>query len=98
MKYFVVMLKYLVPMEKINEVVGRHREFLDQGYERGWFLASGPQNPKVGGLIIARAPSQADLEKFLANDPFQKESIASATMTEFEPVKRHGEMGLYFEG
>lgn len=96
MKFFIAELRYLVPLERVAEVVGRHREFLDQGYRRGWFLASGPKNPKTGGLIVARAPGLAELREFLASDPFAVEGIAEYSFAEFEPVKRHPEFGAFF--
>lgn len=96
MKFFIINLNYLVPFERVAEVVTEHRKFLDEGYSRGWFLASGPRNPKTGGLIIARAPSIDELRGFLANDPFQSNGIAEYVYTEFEPVKRHGDFGAFF--
>ncbi len=98
MKYFIINLTYLVPLEKVADVVGEHRAFLDEGYKRGWFLASGPQNPKLGGLLIARAPSREDLDALLANDPFKLKEICSYGFIEFDPVKRHPEMGAFFAG
>ena len=96
MKYFVVTLKYLVPMDKVAEIVNEHRAYLDHGYSQGWFLASGPQNPKTGGLIIARAPGRDYIERLLDKDPFKLKQIASYEVTEFDPVKRHPEMGGFF--
>lgn len=96
LKYFVLELTYLAPLDKVAEGVVEHRAHLDLGYQRGWLLASGPQNPKVGGVVIARAPERADLEAFIAQDPFVINKIASYRFIEFEPVKRHPEMAGFF--
>jgi len=96
MKYFIVNLTYEVPFERVAEVVGEHRAFLDMGYENGSFLASGPQNPRVGGLLIARAESREALMALLKDDPVQTKGIVSYHVTEFEPVKRHPEFGAFF--
>lgn len=97
MKFFIISLDYLVPMERVAEVVTEHRRFLDAGYERGWFLASGPRNPKTGGMIVARAPSREALEAFLKDDPFQAQGIAAYHFVEFEPVKTHSTYADFFK-
>jgi len=87
MKHFIVQTTYLVPAEKRATVVGEHRAFLQIGYDQGMLLASGPQEPSVGGIIVARAESREILEKFFLDDPFQLQGIASYQFTEFLPVK-----------
>lgn len=88
MKYFIVEITYLQPIEVISQTTPEHRVFLQGGYERGWLLASGPQVPKVGGVIIARAPSLEALKEFFAGDPYQVKGLGSYRFIEFEPVKR----------
>ena len=98
MKYFVVMLKYLAPPDQVAANVADHRAHLDRGYAQGWLVASGPQNPKTGGVIIARAPGRDYIEKLMDQDPFKTRGIASYEIVEFEPVKRHPELGVFFSG
>ncbi len=88
MKHFIVEATYLVPFERIHEVIPRHRAFLQRGYDAGLFLCSGPQNPPTGGFLVARARSLTELEALFADEPFHKEQLASYRFTEFEPVKR----------
>ena len=88
MKHFIVEATYLVPLEKIKEATPRHRSFLQKGYDSGVFLCSGPQNPPVGGILVARANSIAELESILKEEPFQVENLASYRIREFQPVKR----------
>ena len=88
MLHFVVEITYIAPLEQIDSLLASHRSFLQTGYDRGLLLLSGPQNPRVGGFIVARAPSRADLETFFHADPFQQEKAASYRFTEFNPVKR----------
>lgn len=97
MKYFIVLLHYTRPVEEVAEVTPEHRLYLDEGYKRGWFLASGRRNPPVGGVIVARAPEREDLAAFLANDPFALRGVARHELIEFDPVKRHPEMAKFFE-
>jgi uncharacterized protein YciI len=90
MKHFIVEAKYLVPFEQIKETIPRHRAFLQQGYDAGMFLCSGPKEPPTGGFLVARATSKAELEALFASEPFNVAKLASFTFTEFLPVKRQG--------
>lgn len=84
---FVVLLKYLKPLSEIEKHVGEHRAFLDEGYAKNLLLASGPQNPRTGGVLLARGESRAELEEFLARDPFTLKKLAEYSIIEFTPVK-----------
>jgi uncharacterized protein YciI len=55
MKHFIVEATYRAPLEQIREATPRHRAWLQQGYDQGLFLCSGPQDPPVGGFLVARA-------------------------------------------
>lgn len=87
-KFFIMEVTYLIPAEQLGDRLAEHRAFLKTGYEKGWLLMSGPQVPKVGGMLIARAPSKEELEAFFANDPYQVKHIATYRFVEFEPVLR----------
>lgn len=94
MKHFVIEIQYTIPLEKLEEIVPAHRAFLDSGYRSGLLLCSGPQNPRVGGLVVARAESREAIEAFFAHDPYQLQGVATYRFVEFEPVK----MQPWFEG
>ena len=88
MKHFVVEATYRAPIEQIREAYPRHRAWLQKGYDLGLFLCSGPQDPPLGGFLVARANSRADLETLFREEPLHKENLASFKFTEFQPVKR----------
>ncbi|MES2608567.1 MAG: YciI family protein [Pseudomonadota bacterium] len=67
---FVVLLRYLVPLDMILALRPAHVDYLKQCYDNGTFLVSGPQVPRAGGLILARAASRAALIETLERDPF----------------------------
>jgi uncharacterized protein YciI len=99
MKHFLVEARYLVPYEKIQEAQPRHRIFLQKGYDAGLFLCSGPQvDPPVGGFLVARAESKAELEALFNDEPFNAEKLARYTFTEFNPVKRQPWTEQWFSG
>jgi uncharacterized protein YciI len=87
-RHFIVELTYTVPFEQLANALPAHRAYLQVGYDQGWLLFSGPQVPKTGGIIVARAHSEEDLKQFFRKDPFQKQGLATYRYIEFEPVKR----------
>ncbi len=88
MKHFMVEITYLASADQMAETVPLHRAFLQTGYERGWLLLSGPQNPRLGGIVVGRAPSLEELQAFFSADPYQTKGLASYRFVEFDPVKR----------
>jgi uncharacterized protein YciI len=87
MKHFIVEITYTVTFEELGETVAEHQAFLQGGYDQGWLLCSGPQAPRVGGMVVARAPSREALIEFFSNDPYLNKGLATYRWVEFEPVK-----------
>lgn len=97
MKHFIIKLEYKVPIEKIDSVLLEHRAFLDSGYEKQILLSSGPQNPRDGGILIARSESLESMKNFCEQDPFFKNGFADYHYTEFIPVKFQKSFASWFE-
>jgi uncharacterized protein YciI len=89
MKQFVILLRYLVPLETVESFVKVHREYLAEGYAKEILLASGPQNPRTGGLLIGRAENRNAMKAFCDADPFSIEGVAEYQIIEWAPVKWH---------
>ncbi|OBV28898.1 hypothetical protein BKN38_09085 [Helicobacter sp. CLO-3] len=83
---FVIDITYTAELPVIEANLQNHRAYLAKGYEAGFLLASGPKNPRVGGVIIGRFDDLAQAKAFAANDPFAIKNIATHTITEFSPV------------
>ena len=62
-------LTYKKPIDEVNNFLDQHRSFLFLYYENGIFLASGPKNPRDGGIIIAVANREA-INTIILEDPF----------------------------
>jgi uncharacterized protein YciI len=88
MGHFIIELTYTVSFDQLQASLPAHRIFLNTGYEKGWVLYSGPQEPKIGGIIVARAPSLADLKAYFSEDPLQTNGLAQYRFIEFNPVRR----------
>jgi uncharacterized protein YciI len=88
MKHFVIEIIYKAPIEKIEAVLEEHRNFLQTGYEKGLLLMSGPQLPRIGGVVIARSNSMEEIAEFFSNDPYNLQGLVHYQYIEFNPVKR----------
>ena len=91
---FVIQLQYKVAIEKVDHYLLEHRNFLEAGYQKNYFIVSGPKNPRTGGIILSQLKDRAQLEKILSEDPFSLQGIADYEIIEFTPVKFHAD----FEG
>ncbi|MCG6168478.1 YciI family protein [Leptospira sp. FAT2] len=95
MKQFIVVLRYLTPIETVDQYVIPHREHLSKGYEQKILLASGPQEPRTGGILIARSNSRKELEAFCHQDPFYTNGVAEFQIIEWNPVKHQKEFEFW---
>lgn len=83
---FIVTVTYVADLDQVDALIPAHREWLDGHYAAGRFVASGPQVPRTGGLIIARG-DRDELDSILATDPFSLAGVATYAVIEFTPVK-----------
>lgn len=74
---YIVLLTYTAPLEQIDRHAPAHRAWLATCYGDGIFLASGPQEPRSGGAILAHGLSRTELDARLAQDPFAQAGVAS---------------------
>ncbi|MCS5707644.1 hypothetical protein CC99x_001860 [Candidatus Berkiella cookevillensis] len=84
---FVVILRYIVPIETIDEYRSAHLNFLDHLYTKGVFITSGTQNPRSGGIMLAKAENRSALKTILAEDPFNVHNLAEYQIIEFTPTR-----------
>ncbi len=84
---FIVMLNYTAPLDKLDTHKEKHIQFLDHYYSKGILIASGPQVPRTGGIIIAQCSSKTELENILKEDPFAIHGLAEYKIYEFTPTK-----------
>lgn len=84
------------PIEEIDKYLKEHREYLDKGYLSGVLLASGPQNPRNGGVFLGKAESLAKMKEFCDGDPFWQNQCAEYQLIEFIPVKYQSDFRAWF--
>lgn len=83
---FCIIVTYIKPIEEIEKVLQAHRTYLQAGYDAGFLLASGPLNPRVGGLIIGHFSDKQEAQKFTQSDPYFLQNLATYEIIEFTPV------------
>lgn len=83
---FIAILSYKKPLEDVDRFLQAHREYLAKHYAAGDFIASGPQTPRIGGVIMIKAENRAAVDSIIAQDPFNINSIADYQIVEFTPT------------
>lgn len=83
---FIAILTYKKPLEEVDRFLQAHRDYLAAHYAAGDFIASGPQTPRVGGVIMMKAPDRATVETIISQDPFHINGIADYQIVEFTPT------------
>ncbi|MHB1947677.1 MAG: YciI family protein [Gammaproteobacteria bacterium] len=95
---FIVTLTYLKPIEIVEQYLADHRNYLEEGYKKDYFIASGPKTPRTGGVIISQLTDRGLLESIIEKDPFFTNNIAKFDIIEFTPVKYHQNFKQFIEG
>jgi uncharacterized protein YciI len=78
---FILSLTYVKPTEEADRFMAPHMDWVNAGYDSGMFLASGRKVPRTGGVILARG-ERAEVEAYVAADPFTTEGVAVYEVTE----------------
>lgn len=89
---FIVDLKYIAPLTKLDEHMADHMKFLRKYYKANVFIASGRKVPRTGGIILAFATSQEKIETILKEDPFYAHKLIDYTITEFLTSQHHPDL------
>ncbi len=82
----VIEVTYKKSLTEIDRLLDEHRAFLQKYYDKGILLASGPQQPRNGGIILA-LPDKDIMHELIKEDPFYQHDLADYRFIQFEPVK-----------
>lgn len=83
---FIAILTYKKPLSEVDRFLAAHREYLAKHYAAGDFIASGPQTPRVGGVIMIKAENRITVDAIIAQDPFNINDVADYQIVEFTPT------------
>lgn len=87
--YAIAIVRYRKPLEEIVKVTEAHRAYLKTFADQGLILASGPQDPRNGGVILFRVPDDngaAILDQIRDNDPFTVHGLAQYELIPWVPM------------
>lgn len=83
---FIAILTYKKPLSEVDKYLQAHRDYLAEHYAAGDFIASGPQNPRIGGVIMIKAIDREAVNAIISQDPFNINGIADYQIVEFTPT------------
>lgn len=81
---FVCVSQYLRSRNVLAEYLPEHLEWLRKQDAAGRIVASGAQEPPIGGVMIVAAKDMEALRELLATDPFQIRGCAAYHVHEFK--------------
>jgi len=96
MKYFLIHINYIVPIDKVIEVTPEHRVYLKTQYDAGRLLFSGPRVPRTAGVLFARAADISQIDDMIAADPFKTQGIGDYEVIEISPAMWAQELNKIF--
>ncbi|MBD8387114.1 YciI family protein [Dysgonomonas sp. BGC7] len=82
----IAVLTYKIELSEVEKHLEKHRMYLDKYYSSGKFIASGAQNPRIGGIILMNT-TKDDAQILIKEDPFFRNNIAEYELIEFSPTK-----------
>ncbi len=71
--YAIALIRYRRPLEEVLAVTEQHRAYLRDLKEAGTLIASGPMDPRTGGLLLLRVDDDdvvCALDKVRDDDPY----------------------------
>ena len=86
MALYVLEWSFPAEREKRLAVRPRHRAFLEQLRVDGRLIAAGPWSDDSGALIVLKASSRDELERWLEADPYVRDGVGERTLREWTPI------------
>jgi len=84
---FILVLKYIKPLEEVQKELENHIKYLDKYYSLKKFICSGRRNPRIGGIILCKSKNTEEVNEIIKEDPFYVNKIAEYEIIEFLPTK-----------
>jgi uncharacterized protein YciI len=86
--YAVALIRYRAPVEQVIVYQDPHRAYLRELKAKGVLIASGPCNPRFGGILLLRVGDDdfKALDAIRDNDPFVQNGVAQYELLGWNPV------------
>ena len=95
---FLLLSKYIKPLDDVERLLPAHRAFLDRFYREGKLVCSGPREPRTGGVILADVDSEVEAMKIVVEDPFFTEKVAHYELVRFNITRSDPRFAAFVEG
>lgn len=83
---YLMISKYLVPLDEVDRLRGDHLAFLDGLVQRGVLVAAGRQDPPAGGVVVLDAADEAAAHELMSTDPYVITGSAEYTAIGWRPT------------
>lgn len=83
---FIAILTYKKPLSEVDKYLQAHRDYLKEHYAAGDIIMSGPQNLRIGGVIMLKAADREAVNTIISQYPFNTNGIADYQIVEFTPT------------
>jgi uncharacterized protein YciI len=94
---YIIQLTYKKSITIVDQYLLEHRAYLEECYKKNYLIASGPKNPRTGGILLSQVNDQLLLDDIIKNDPFYIHDIAEYEIIEFSPVKYHPDFAPFIK-
>ena len=86
--YAVALIRYRAPLEQVVVYQDPHRAYLRELKAKGVLIASGPCNPRFGGILLLRVGDEdfKALDAIRDSDPFVQNGVAQYELLGWNPV------------
>lgn len=84
---YVVFLRFSNNKAQAGPLMDEHKRWISHGFDEGVFLLVGSMQPNLGGALLARNTTRADLEARVNQDPFVAADVVTAEITEITPAR-----------
>ena len=86
--YAIALIRYRKPVEEVIVHQDLHRAYLRELKAKGVLLASGPCNPRFGGILLLRVGDDdlKALDEIRDGDPFVQNGVAQYELLGWNPV------------
>ncbi|GIE96353.1 hypothetical protein Ari01nite_38180 [Paractinoplanes rishiriensis] len=84
---YLMISKYLVPLDEVDQARSAHLAFLDGMEERGLLVTAGRQNPPKGGVVVLAVDDEAEARELIAADPYVQGGLAEYTAVGWTPAR-----------
>lgn len=84
---FVCITSYRGELAIDDPILEEHWAFLDAELARGRLVASGPQEPRVGGVMLLQAADEVEAHGIVGRDPLVVEGRIDYELLQFHPSR-----------